>query len=148
MRHLFETIWHIACGSPSASALTPSVASRAYEASTPELGSLAILPAELRNAIFELVLIQEESQIWPTHKPSRVPGLLAASKKIRKETLPVYYLRNTVCAHNRLRSLDSFLQDLDILVRSFSQMRLERCPLRIAITLYDDRYSFLRKNKR
>ena len=103
--------------SPILSPSTPSVAVQAFQASTPELGVLAILPTEMRNAIFELVLIQTESQIWPTYKPSR---LLAASKTSRIETLPIYYLRNTVCAHVRLRSLDKFHQYLEIVASSFS----------------------------
>lgn len=133
--------------SPILSPSTPSIAGRAFEASTPELGSLAVLPAELRNAIFELVLIQEESQIWPAKETSRAPGLLATSKTIRIETLPMYYLRNTVCAHVRLRSLDKFHQYLEILVGSFSQMGLERCTLRIAISTYDDHHPLVKRTR-
>ena len=63
------------------------------------------LPAELRNRIYEFVLLQEDDEaieIGSTGVPE--PSLLLTCKQIRKEGLPIYYEENT---------FDIFSRDFD-----------------------------------
>ena len=72
---------------------------------TSELPSRCLLlelPAELRNYIFELVLVAEEPlwlEFWPRQAANGAatfqPSLSAANRQSRGECLPVFYARNT-----------------------------------------------------
>ena len=62
---------------------------------------LMLLPAELRNRIYEFTLTEEGlchvgSQAWTE------PGLLRASKQIRHEALPIYHSNNYFILHLHL----------------------------------------------
>ena len=55
---------------------------------------LSKLPAELRNRIWEHVLIDDRSAIDIDANSNAPPAVLAASRQIRKETRTIYYTRN------------------------------------------------------
>ena len=55
---------------------------------------LSKLPAELRNRIWEHVLIDDHSAIDIDANSNAPPAVLAASRQIRKETRAIYYTRN------------------------------------------------------
>lgn len=63
--------------------------------------TLLILPAELRNRIYEYALVEREPiQLWPSptsFEPRfrHVPGLLSANRQVRAETIPIFYYRNS-----------------------------------------------------
>lgn len=55
---------------------------------------LFVLAAELRNRIYELVLVEDE-KIWFNKKNFKQPGLLCVNRQIRSEASPIYYHLNT-----------------------------------------------------
>lgn len=56
--------------------------------------ALLSLPAELRNRIWSLTLLETE-RIDMSHKCRyRIPGLLSACRQIREEAAPIYYSEN------------------------------------------------------
>ncbi|KAK5715899.1 hypothetical protein LTR15_009724 [Elasticomyces elasticus] len=60
----------------------------------PNVGGLLLtLPAELRNAIYELVLPQDI--IIEVDQNMRAPPLLQVCREVRIETVPMWYLGNT-----------------------------------------------------
>lgn len=63
------------------------------------------LPPELRTAIFEYALI-EEDEIEITRQ-LRQPALLQTSRQMRGETLPMWYLRNSF--YSKIRNCDALL---------------------------------------
>jgi hypothetical protein len=100
-------------------------------------GTPSLLPAELRNAIFEMVLIEEDSKI--TFSDSlRSPGLVGTCRTIRVESLPVYYLRNTIVARRPCSSSQKFFQFLDKIVADFTDMGIKQCPLRVTVSYLDE----------
>ncbi|KAK4893456.1 hypothetical protein LTR27_008138 [Elasticomyces elasticus] len=64
--------------------------------SSPALGDLGPLAAEVRNMIYELVIPEAQVCAFPTTKhylPASRPGLMFASKEIHTEMLKMYYWR-------------------------------------------------------
>ncbi|KAI5363554.1 hypothetical protein Slin14017_G055180 [Septoria linicola] len=62
------------------------------------------LSAELRNQIYELVLVENRSididpskLWWETSTRRSPPGVLCTNRQVRKEALPIYYGSNTFC---------------------------------------------------
>ena len=52
------------------------------------------LPAELRNRIYRLTLLETQKIVISDHHKAKEPGLLSACRQIRQETLTLYYHEN------------------------------------------------------
>ncbi|KAK5116645.1 hypothetical protein LTR62_007319 [Meristemomyces frigidus] len=52
------------------------------------------LPAEIRNRIYEYVLLQHHVSMAPFAINPHTPGLLRVNKQARAEAIGIYYLRN------------------------------------------------------
>lgn len=72
---------------------------------------LLSLPSELRNAIYELLLIQQDIRIPPHERKHRIcANLLQTCKQVHAEAGPILYGENMFMAHsNLLTTLPSFL---------------------------------------
>ena len=87
IEHLFHRYWRFSLDHQ----LTQSQAARrTRSAAQPNLQGL---PAELRNQIFELVLIEDEPIDITATTPTQ-PGLLHVNRAIRKECISLYYTYN------------------------------------------------------
>ena len=89
------------------SAPTPSNPDQATELAT--MGLFALLPGELRNRIYRLILLMDSPQPYPICMPSKtcnlgpcvharlptgVPGLLSTCRQIRNEAMPIFLAEN------------------------------------------------------
>lgn len=62
----------------------------------PPKPALLSLPAELRNRIYRLALVQDaEIRIAPSHSPPPEPALLSTCRQVRGEARNIYYQDNT-----------------------------------------------------
>jgi hypothetical protein len=93
--------------SPNAASASISLSAdttNAHSSITPTaLGRLGLLPAEIRNMIYELHLLPNDRKPfvarWVVSPPNhmlrpyktRIPSILAVSRIIRRETMPIYY---------------------------------------------------------
>jgi hypothetical protein len=113
-------------------------ASRCLRIPPTPLGRLGLLPAEIRNIIYELHLLPNDRKPfvarWVVSPPNhmlrpyktRIPSILAVSSIIRRETMPIYYrsheLRFMVncdellCVLDRLNLLVMNLDSADLIV--------------------------------
>ncbi|KAI7308211.1 hypothetical protein KC315_g13454 [Hortaea werneckii] len=91
---------------------TPEVPSSSGNTDTsfsPHLGQLGRLPGEVRNLIYECVLPPEDDRAFRAKRrflPGEPPGLLFASKRIRQETIMLYFARTKwriLVKHNSVR---------------------------------------------
>jgi hypothetical protein len=74
------------------------------------LSRLLLLPAEIRVAIWELVVIHQTSSSTPKTRNFSPASLLRTCKQVNHETTPILYQANTFLAHpSLLASLPSFL---------------------------------------
>lgn len=112
------------------------------------LGQFGRFPAEIRNIIYKMVLVQvttsdKKSKIWPKrHRRLRsniwyMPGLLAASKVIRQETLVIYFDAHMITFHTRLLEdvVKFVLCCLRTVVISFTEMSLEHSLSRVSFQI-------------
>jgi hypothetical protein len=116
-----------------------------HTSSASELGQLGLLPLELRNAIFEMVLMTDYPQTvgirffgkrsWDHIKGVRIPGFLAASRMSRAETLPIYYFRNNILVRVQAFALDEALEFLEHVVATIKQIGLDQRRLRVNVDL-------------
>ena len=68
--------------------------------------ALLLLPAELRGCIWELVVLEENSidiAMFADPKPGAQPPLTATCWQIRRESLPIFYEKNTFCISTYVR---------------------------------------------
>lgn len=56
--------------------------------------SLLGIPAELRNIIYTLVLVDGDPVVWDTKANCNIPALLCTCRQIRKEASGIYYTAN------------------------------------------------------
>jgi hypothetical protein len=119
------------------------------------LGQLGRLSPEVRNMIYEWTLDDQSLAAADETQPnlsgcrnppdperSYVPGLLAASKMIRQETLPIYYYHSAVTLSKHPRVA---LDRLRTIETSFVQMSVERHLASAKFILHQPEVAFCRE---
>jgi len=101
----------------------PQIRTVATAESTGPQAGLFKLPAELRNLIYELVIIERRSvSIPPAEDRTHVkPGLLQVNREIRAEALPIYYGGTHFRGHDHVKVIRWFQSLPD------DQLRMLRC---------------------